>query len=224
MNSRSGCSVVDLAIVLAVFALGFLALPIVDPIMRHGRNLAAVLPAATFQFLVEGAAPFTLMAARGEVPSSYGLLRHNLGKSLGLALVLSLLYDMALSWHTAALLWVPLSRQSAVRTSLGIEFPMSIVALTVVLFVWGFTEGFFGIYFAKKVNLVLGHSGAGWCTPGVFAFALFNGVVHLLIGQGLEGFITSFASGYAITMIPAVTGNAWGGILVQTLTNAVGRL
>jgi hypothetical protein len=48
--------------------------------------------------------------------------------------------------------------------------------------------------------------------------------VHLIVGQGLEGFVESFASGYAIAIIPAVTGNAWGGLLVQTLTNAVGRL
>jgi len=34
----------------------------------------------------------------------------------------------------------------------------------------------------------------------------------------------SFASGYAIAVIPAITGNAWGSALVQTVTNAVGRL
>jgi hypothetical protein len=58
----------------------------------------------------------------------------------------------------------------------------------------------------------------------VLAFALFNGGIHLIVGQGIEGFITSFASGYAITVVPAVTENAWGGTLVQTLTNAVGSL
>jgi len=61
-----------------------------------------------------------------------------------------------------------------------------------------------------------------WLPPA--AFALFNGSVHLIVGQGFEGFVTSFASGYAIAVVPAVTGNAWGGSLVQTLTNAVGRL
>ena len=33
----------------------------------------------------------------------------------------------------------------------------------------------------------------------------------------------SFASGYAIAVVPAITGNAWDSSLVQTLTNAVGR-
>jgi hypothetical protein len=87
---------------------------------------------------------------------------------------------------------------------------------------WGFLEGFFGIYFSRKINVIVGHSGRGWLCPGVLAFALFNGIVHVLVGQGLEGFLDSFASGYAIAVIPAVTGNAWGGTFVQTLTNAVG--
>jgi hypothetical protein len=46
---------------------------------------------------------------------------------------------------------------------------------------------------------------------------------HLIVGQGLEVVITSFVSGYAVAVVPAVTGNGWGGTLVQTLTNAVGR-
>jgi len=36
--------------------------------------------------------------------------------------------------------------------------------------------------------------------------------------------MTSFASGYAIAGVPAVKENAWGGTLVQALTNAVGKL
>ena len=43
------------------------------------------------------------------------------------------------------------------------------------------------------------------------------------MGQGLEVVITNFVSGYAVAVVPAVTGNGWGGTLVQTLTNAVGK-
>lgn len=68
---------------------------------------------------------------------------------------------------------------------------------------------------------MLGHSGSGWLAPG--GFALFNGSIHCAIGQGIEGFLTSFASGYAIGVIPAVTDNAWGSAVFQTLTNSVGR-
>jgi hypothetical protein len=121
-------------------------------------------------------------------------------------------------------MWIPLQRQPAVRMSVAAGFPLGAAGLIVTVFTWGFLEGFFGIYFARKVNMMLGHSGCGWLAPGVLAFAIFNGGIHLLVGQGLEGFLTSSASGYAIAVIPAVTGNAWGGTLVQSLTNAVGRL
>jgi hypothetical protein len=90
--------------------------------------------------------------------------------------------------------------------------------------VWGFAESFFGVFFSRKLNEALGRGGHGWLSAGPFGFAFFNGLIHLAIGQGFQGFLTSFASGYAIAVIPAVTGNAWGSTIVQTLTNAVGRL
>jgi hypothetical protein len=209
---------------LGVLALCILVLPFLNPFLRHGHGLAAVLAAAAFQFLAEGVAPFALMAVRGEAFSSYGFTRSNIGISLGFALLLALFYDAALSWHSGALLWIPLLRQPAVRTALSVGFPLSILGVVIALLAWGFTEGFFGIYFARKVNLAWGHDGTGWFAPGVLAFALFNGIFHVMVGQGWEGFISSFASGYAIAVIPAVTGNAWGGALVQALTDAVGRL
>ena len=107
--------------------------------------------------------------------------------------------------------------------SLAAGPPLSLLGICLTVVTWGFLEGFFGIYLARKVNALTRHSGKGWFTPGVLAFALFNGGVHVLVGQGPEGFITSFASGYAIAVVPAVTGNAWGGTLVQALTNAVGK-
>ncbi len=183
-----------------------------------------VFAAAAFQFALEGLAPLALMAMRRETFAEYGLTQRNLGKSLALGLALTLLYDLALSWHAGNLLWIPLRIQPAARMSVSTGFPLGLVGLIVTVITWGFLEGFFGIYFARKIGLILGHSGLEWLAPGALAFALFNGSVHLIVGQGLEGFITSFASGYAITVVPAITGNAWGGTLVQTLTNAVGRI
>lgn len=215
---------VDLAIVLVVFAIGSLSVPFVNPILRQGHSLSVAFAAAVFQFLLEGLAPLTLMALRRERFSCYGLVRRNLGPSLALGLALAVVYDLALSWHAGALLWIPLRRQPAVRMSLAAGFPLGLVGLAVTTFTWGFLEGFFGVYFARKMNVALGHSGCGWFAPGAVAFALFNGGVHLIVGQGFQGFVTSFASGYAIAVVPAITGNAWGSTLVQTLTNAVGRL
>jgi hypothetical protein len=214
---------VDLAIVTAVFAIGSLSVPFVNPILRRGHSLSMAFAAAAFQFLLEGLAPLALMALRSESFFGYGFTRRNVGPSLALGLALAVLYDLGLSLHAGALLWIPLRRQPAVRMSLAAGFPLGLAGLAVTVLTWGFLEGFFGIYFARKVNLALGHSGCGWFAPGALAFALFNGGVHLIVGQGLQGFLASFASGYAIAVVPAITRNAWGSPLVQTLTNAVGR-
>lgn len=214
----------DLVIVIFVFAAGSLSVPFLNPLLRKGHGLIMVFAAAAFQFLLEGLAPLSLMALRRQSFADYGLIRQHVGRSLALGFVFALLYDLALSWHAGVELWIPLQRQPAVRMSVAAGFPLGIAGLMVTVIVWGFLEGFFGIYFAKKVNMMLGHGGCGWLAPGVLAFAVFNGCVHLIVGQGWEGFLTSFASGYAIAVIPAVTGNAWGGTLVQSLTNAVGRV
>jgi hypothetical protein len=225
LKERSRLSAaLDLGVVLTVFAIGSLSVPFINPILRHGHGLSGAFAAAGFQFVLEGMAPLALMVLRQERFSCYGLIRRNLGLSLGLGFALAVVYDLGLSWHAGALLWIPLRRQPAVRMSLAAGFPLGLAGLAITVLIWGFLEGFFGVYFARKINLALGNNGCGWFTPGVVAFALFNGGVHLIVGQGFQGFVTSFTSGYAIAVVPAITGNAWGGTLVQILTNAIGGL
>ncbi len=180
--------------------------------------------AAIYQFTLEGLAPLMLMKMRGESFSSYGFTRRNVCRSLMFGISLAFFYDLIVSWHARVLLWIPLYRQPAVRMSIAAGFPAGLSGLIITVLTWGFLEGFFGIYLARKVNMIVHHDGHGWLAPGVLAFALFNGGIHLIVGQGFEGFLTSFASGYAITVVPAITRNAWGGTLVQTLTDAVGGI
>jgi hypothetical protein len=215
---------VDLAVILAVFGLMSLSIPWLNPILRRGHGIAGFFEAAGYQVAIEGAAPLALMLFRRERFSDYGFVRRGLWLSLALGLALAVLYDAGLSISSGALRWIPLARQPATRMALAAGLPFAPLGLALVALIWGVLEGFFGIYFSRKVNLILRHGGRGWLSPGVLAFAFFNGGVHLIVGQGLEGFLTSFASGYAIAVVPAVTANAWGGALVQTLTNAAGAL
>jgi len=213
---------IDLCATLVVFAIGSLALPVLNPLLRRGGGLGGALALAAYQFSLEGLAPTILILWHRERLSDFGLSRRGLWRSLSLAVALAVLYDAALSLRAGRWLWVPLARQPAVRMSLESVFPANLVGLAVVVAVWGAAEGFFGVYFWRKVSAATQTNPHGWLAPGVLAFALFNGVVHLFVGQGIVGFVESFASGYAIAVIPAVTGNAWGGLLVQTLTNAAG--
>jgi hypothetical protein len=215
----------DLLVIIGFFFLCYSSLPFMDPLLRRGHGLLTVFALAAYQFLFEGLAPLAIIAARRERFSDYGFTRRNLAKSLALAVILAAVYDAILSWHAGAALWIPMRRQPAVRMSLAAGFPAEFAGFAATVISWGFFEAFFGIFFARKLNCALAHHGAGWLSPGALGFALFNGLIHLTVGQGLvEGFLFSFASGYAIGVIPAVTGNAWGSALVQTLTDAVGKL
>lgn len=222
LNRRAAA--IDLAVAMAFFAVCVAVNPVLDPFLRHGRSLVMVFAAATYQFMAEGLALLVVMRIRHERFSDYRFTWRNAGKSVALALVLAGIYDLAMSWHAGALLWIPLRRQPAVRMSLAVGFPLSLVGLAVTVASWGFFEAFFGVFFARKLNRTFGHDGRGWLSPGAVGFALFNGLIHLTVHQGIAGFIGSFASGYAIAVIPGVTENAWGSALFQTLTNAVGKL
>jgi len=219
-----GEAATDLGVALGVVLLSLVCTPAVTHIFRSQSGLAAVLLLAAFQFSAEGLVPLFLMALRGERFSDYGFNSRDIGKSITLSVLLVIAYDLALSVHAGKWLWVPFRRHNAVRISVSTGFPLSIVGLTVVVGVWGFFEAFFGVFFARKVNQLMQHDGNGWLAPGALGFALFNGLLHAAIGQGLAGFLGSFASGYAIAVIPAVTKNAWGSSLFQTATNAIGGL
>ncbi|MFI5174854.1 MAG: hypothetical protein ACHQKY_08360 [Terriglobia bacterium] len=215
---------IDLAVAVAFFLAASACWPVLDPILRNGRGLGMVFALATYQFTCEGLALLLIMAIRHERFSDYGFVARNIGKSIALACVLAAVYDLGLSWHVGALMWIPLRRQPAIRMSLAAGFPLSVVGFAITVASWGFFESFFGVFFATKLNLALGQTGRGLFSPGTLGFALFNGLIHLAVGQGVQGFVASFASGYAIAVIPAVTGNAWGSTIVQTLTDAVGKL
>lgn len=215
---------IDLAIAITLFLACSMALPVLDPILRRGRGLTGVLALAGFQFTCEGLAPLFITAMRHERLSSYGFTRRQLVRSIGLAVVLAAIYDLGMSWHTGALVWIPLRRQPATHMALAAGFPASVLGLSITVVVWGFFESFFGVFFAKKLNEAFGRSSRGWLSTGTLGFASFKGLIHFALGQGVAGFVLSFASGYAIAVIPAVTENAWGSALVQTLTDAVGRL
>ncbi len=214
----------DLTISVGVVLISLICTPPLIPIVRRLTGLSFVLVLATFQFSAEGLVPLMVIAIRRQRFSDFGFNWLNLSRSIALAVLLTIVYDIAMSMRAGSWVWIPLRRHNAVRSSLAAGLPLGLFGLLVVIAVWGFFEAFFGVFFAKKVNETMGHSGKGWLAPGVLAFALFNGLLHAAIGQGVAGFLTSFASGYGIAVIPAVTRNAWGSSLFQAATNAVGSI
>src|SRR5208337_303453 len=94
--NRRGAAV-DLAIAIGFFFVCYLSEPRLDPILRHGRGLAMAFATAAYQFGFEGLAPLTIMAVRRERFSDYGFTRRGTAKSVAMALVLAVAYDLGMS-------------------------------------------------------------------------------------------------------------------------------
>lgn len=138
MTDRSRrAAAVDLFIIVGFFMLCFSSLPFLDPLLRRGHGLLNVLALAAYQFLFEGIAPLAVMASRHERFSDFGFRPRNLVKSLALAVILAAIYDVALSWHAGALLWIPMRRQPAIRMSLALDFPQALAGFVAVVLAWG---------------------------------------------------------------------------------------
>ena len=168
IGTQSGAdrrAIVDLSIVLVAFALGSFAIPVLNPLLRHGRGLTGVLSAALYQFSLEGLVPLILILWRKERPSDFGLTSRGLGRSIALAVALAVVYDALLSLHAGRLLWIPLARQPATRMSLAAGMPASVIGVAIVATAWGAVEGFFGVYFARKFSLATRTSPRGWLAP-----------------------------------------------------------
>ncbi len=215
---------IDLGVVLAVFLLCLTVEPALDRLLRRGQGLSGVLALAAYQFACEGFALLVVLTWRREPPSAYGFRRPQIVGSISLAVVLAAISDLGVSLLAQEPRWLPFGRHSAAKMAMSTNLPTAFLGIVVVVAIWGVVEAFFGVFFARKVNAILGHDGRGWLSPGALSFAAFNGLIHFSIGQGTTGFLTSFASGYAIGVIPAVAENAWGSAVFQTLTNAVGHL
>lgn len=163
---------VDLALAVGVVLASLVCTPTLTPVFRRLSGLTFVLALAAFQFSAEGLVPLILIAARRERFADYGFQWQKIGNSMGLALLLVIAYDLALSLHAGTWIWVPLRRHNAVRNALADGFPLSIGGLVIVVAIWGFLEAFFGVFFARKLNQLLGREGNGWLAPGCVRICL----------------------------------------------------
>src|ERR1019366_1663752 len=224
MTATRSSAAVDLAIVVSVTLICGFSIPAITPAFKRLGGMREVFALALFQFTAEGLAVLLLMAVRRERLSNYGFSSRGVLKSVAIAVLFAIIYDAALSLQMSQPIWVPLRRHLALRLSLAAKLPLNLVGIAATVTAWGFFEALYGVFFANRLNHIVGHEAHGWLTPGALGFGLFNGLIHAALGQGVSGFLGSFASGYAIAVIPAVAGNSWGSEATEKTRNSVGRM
>jgi hypothetical protein len=219
MSQRA--SAIDLVVVSASTLAGVIAFPRLAPCLDSLSAEGRIAAAAAAQLLIGGAVPLFLMRVRRERFESFGFVSKRLVASLLVAGVAAALYDACVSVARTEVAWIPFGRHGVMRLALSLSVPWKPIAVAAVVLAWGILEGFFAIYFAVKAHAAIGASGrAPWA--GALVFGVFHAIVHAVLGQGVGSVASSFASGVLIPGVLVLTGNAWGGTLVQVLTNAVG--
>jgi hypothetical protein len=214
---------VDLLVVAVTCVAVVLAFPSLSALLARQPASLRVYALLAMQFAAMGAAPAVLVAVRREPLRGYGLVVARPGASMLLGLVLAAIYLAVVSVATGTVLVVPFGRHGVLRLARALPGADGVVAPALVVAVWGVAEGLFGVYFsAKAAELACALRVRGAAIVGALAFGAFNGVLHVAVGQGPRGFAVSALSGTFVGLVPALTGNAWGGVLVQVLTNAAG--
>jgi hypothetical protein len=213
-------SAIDLIVVSATTLAGVMAFGHLWPFVASFSAEGRIAVATSAQLLIGGAVPLFLMRARRESVESFGFVSKGTVSSLLVAGAMAALYDACVSVARTEVAWIPFGRHGVMRLALSLSVPSKPIAVAAVVLAWGILEGFFAMYFAVKAHAAIGAPGrAPWA--GALAFGVFNAIVHAVLGQGVGSVASSFASGVLIPGVLVLTGNAWGGTLVQVLTNAV---
>lgn len=211
-------------IILATFFAGGMA-PLLAPAVNRMSGLPAILALAAVQFAMAGLGPVIVMLWRRRGFAWYGLRTAGTARSVALGLLWSVLYVVVTAVLRGHLAWLPLRNLTSTQWSLALGWPLGALGLAITIIAWGFFEAYTSIFMAHTINQ-LGRRPArsAFLALGPWITAVLYGLIHLAMGQGLIGFVTSLLSTYFITVTPLLAGggNAWGGILIQVLTNGLG--
>jgi len=158
---------VDLAIAVSVTLICGFSIPAITPALNRLGGMREVFALALFQFTAEGLVVLLLIAIRRERLSNYGFRSRGVLKSVAIAVLFTMIYDAALSSQMGQPVWVPLRRHLALRLSLAAKFPLNLVGIAATVTAWGFFEALYGVFFANRLNRIVGHEGHGWLSLGI---------------------------------------------------------
>lgn len=180
------------------------------------------------QFCTGGLGILIVIILRKESLKDYGISCKNIGKSVKFGLITAIVYIIFKSAASNTFLIIPMKKMANVQSALTLGFPFNILGIVLTFILWGVVEGFFYIALSKKIDNAVGIIPKNiWLSPGPIIFAVINeGLVHQGFFGGTD--ILQLAAGllvsYFIALIPRLTKNAWGGILLQTIQNGLGPL
>jgi len=214
LNADLTIALIAMGVALAVVMI-FGQRSVLAPV-ENAPLLVKTLYTAFVQFSIAGLGAVLVMVIRREGFSAFGLKKEGAGKSLlyGLVLIIVLLiYDLA---KDGILQYFPLRQVMLTEEALGASFPVNVLSMALIALTWGFFEGFNYVFFNAKINALIPVK-IPYLRLGPILMGIACIFVHGAVGQDMLAMLDAFLVVYLSLLIPELTGNAWGTILVFLL-------
>ena len=165
------------------------------------------------QFSIAGLGLSVVMLFRKEKFSAFGLKRKNLFYSLLLGLACVMAFIVLDILNKGNIDYLPFKKVNLTDELLKAGLPTGIIGMAFVVLAWGFFEGFNYVYISKKLNQSIPIKNP-FLRMGPILMGIACIFIHGAVGHEMLSMLGSFLIVYITLMIPELTGNAWGCILV----------
>ncbi|NMC55988.1 MAG: hypothetical protein GYA50_02035 [Eubacteriaceae bacterium] len=213
--------IIDLVILFAVTGIGVSAALSLLPYINKLEAFSRIIATASAQFAIAGLGAVIVMLLRKEKFTDYGLKKENIIKSLCIGAAFTVVYLTVIYFIEGGLTWMPFRQVDVTKPALSLGFPLNIIGIIIIALSWGFFEGYTLIYISKKINSLFNITNP-FLKPGPLVIILCNILIHMAMGQSFLNAASGSIATYVVVMIPELTGNSWGSILIfMMLWNAV---
>jgi hypothetical protein len=213
--------IIDIVILFVLTGIGIATALNLLPYINRLPVFNRIVAMAAAQFTIAGLGAVIIMLWRKERFSGFGLKKENIIKSLALGASFTILYLAATYVMEGSLNWMPFKQVDVTKPTLALEFPFNIIGICLIALSWGFFEGFNLIYISKKINSLFKIQNP-FLKLGPLVIVICNILVHIAMGQSFLNAASGSIATYIVVIIPELTGNSWGSILIfLMLWNAV---
>lgn len=174
------------------------------------------IPVMLIQFGLAGLGSLIVICYRKEKLKEYGLVKNNFFKTIILSLVVCIPSMIFLLINNEINSYLPLKGCFFTKLFLSSNFPTNILGYILIIFVWGFIEGFNYVVISKKINDRY-ISKNKWLNYGAIVCGLVCVLIHGMIGLDLYTLfeaLTTFIIIYGMLIAKEKTNNAWGCIFI----------
>jgi hypothetical protein len=209
-------TIIDIILIFVITGIGVALANFLLPSLNKLTGFLKIISMAFMQFLIAGFAMIMIMIFRNEKFKDYGLKKEKSIRSLILGAAFIIAYLSLYYLFKGYLDWSPFKQVLVMDNALNYFFPLNVLGVMIIALVWGFFEGFNFVYISKKINSLFRIRNP-FLKPGPIIIVICNIIVHLSTGHGLGSSLSGSIPTYIVCLIPEITGNSWGSVLIFLL-------